>query len=152
MKHLSVIFSFRNEEIILNELIKRVTTVLSKFNNWSYDLIFVNDFSNDNSEKILMDLQKNYPITIVNLSRRFGITPGILAGYASAKGDAVLYMDTDLQDPPEVIPDLISKFEEGADVVHTKRTKRLGENSFKMFLTGIAYRLINSAGGRGDVK
>ena len=143
MKLLSVVFSFRNEEKNINELIKRVTTVLNKFNNWSYELIFVNDFSNDNSEKILMDLQKNYPITIVNLSRRFGIAPGILAGFASAKGDAVLYMDTDLQDPPEVIPDLISRFEKGADVVHTKRTKRLGENSLKMFVTGIAYRLIN---------
>ena len=143
MKLLSVVFSFRNEEENINELIKRVSTVLHKFNNWSYELIFVNDFSNDDSEKILIELQKKYPITIVNLSRKFGISSGILAGYASAKGDAVLYMDTDLQDPPELIPDLISKFEEGADVVHTKRTKRLGENSLKMFMTGIAYRLIN---------
>ena len=143
MKLLSVVFSFRNEEKNINELIKRVGTVLNKFNNWSYELIFVNDFSNDNSEKILIELQKNYPITIVNLSRKFGIGPGILAGFATAKGDALIYMDSDLQDPPELIPNLISKFEEGVDVVHTKRTKRLGEGILKMFMTSIAYRLIN---------
>ena len=143
MKLLSVVFSFRNEEENINELIKRVTTVLHKLNNWSYELIFVNDFSNDDSEKILIELQKQYPITIINLSRKFGIGPGILAGFATAKGDALIYMDSDLQDPPELIPDLISKFEVGADVVHTKRTKRLGEGIFKMLMTNIAYRLIN---------
>ena len=58
MKLLSVVFSFRNEEENINELIKRVTTVLHKLNNWSYELIFVNDFSNDDSEKILIELQK----------------------------------------------------------------------------------------------
>ena len=79
MKLLSVIFPFRNEEENINELIKRVTTVLHKLNNWSYELIFVNDFSNDDSEKILIELQKKYPITIVNLSRKFGIGSGILA-------------------------------------------------------------------------
>ena len=143
MKLLSVVFSFRNEEENINELIKRVTTVLHKLNNWSYELIFVNDFSNDDSEKILIELQKKYPITIVNLSRKFGIGSGILAGFATAKGDVLIYMDSDLQDPPELIPNLISKFEEGADVVHTKRTKRLGEGIFKMSMTNIAYRLIN---------
>ena len=143
MKLLSVVFSFRNEEENINELIKRVTTVLHKLNNWSYELIFVNDFSNDDSEKILIELQKKYPITIVNLSRKFGIGPGILAGFATVKGDALIYMDSDLQDPPELIPNLISKFEEGADVVHTKRTKRLGEGILKMLMYNIAYRLIN---------
>ena len=88
-------------------------------------------------------MQKRNPIRIVNLSRRFGITPGILAGFSVSKGDAIIYMDSDLQDPPELIPKLIEKFNNGTDVVHTKRTKRLGEGMIKMILTKIAYRIIN---------
>ena len=143
MKLLSVVFSFRNEEKNINELIKRVTAILNKLDDWNYELIFVNDSSNDDSEKILIELQKKHPITVVNFSRKFGIGPGILAGFVTAKGDALVYMDSDLQDPPELIPNLISKFEEGTDVVHTKSTKRLGESMLRMFMTNIAYRLIN---------
>ena len=77
------------------------------------------------------------------MSRSFGTGPCVLAGLKQANGDAAIYMDSDLQDPPEIIPDLIKKFENGIDVVHTKRTKRLGESKFKMFLTKIAYFAIN---------
>ena len=143
MKLLSLVFSFRNEEDNLKKLIERLNSVLSKLDGWRYEYIFVNDDSTDKSEKILVDLQKTHPIKIINLSRKFGVGPGILAGFESSKGDALVYMDSDLQDPPELIPKLISKFEEGADVVHTKRTKRLGENRFKMLMTDFAYRIIN---------
>ena len=124
MKLLSVVFSFRNEEKNINELIKRVATVLNKLNNWKYELIFVNDDSNDNSENILIEKQKLYPIKIINMSRSFGTGPCVLAGLKQASGDAAIYMDTDLQDPPELIPELIKKYEEGHDVVHTKRKKK----------------------------
>ena len=77
------------------------------------------------------------------MSRRFGTGPCVLAGLEKAKGEAVIYMDSDLQDPPEIITKLIDRFEKGYDVVHTKRTKRLGESRFKMFLTKIAYKIIN---------
>ena len=143
MKILSIVFSFRNEEKNLNELIKRVTEIIKDLDNWDYELVFVNDDSNDNSEKVLIESQKNHNIKIINMSRRFGVGPCVLAGLEKSKGDAVIYMDSDLQDPPEIIPQLVKKFEEGADVVHTTRTKRLGENKFKMFLTKIAYRIIN---------
>ena len=73
------------------------------------------------------------------MSRRFGVGPCVLAGLENSKGDAVVYMDSDLQDPPEVISELVKKFENGADVVHTRRTKRLGENRFKMFITKINF-------------
>ena len=143
MKLLSLVFSFRNEEENIKELIKRLNTVLKNLNGWNFEYIFVNDDSTDNSEKILLELQNNNPIKIVNLSRKFGIGPGILAGFEVSKGDALVYMDSDLQDPPELIPNLIEKFNQGIDVVHTKRSKRLGESKFKMFITDIAYRLIN---------
>ena len=143
MKLLSVIFSFRNEEDNIKELVERINSSVNKMQGWEYECIFVNDDSSDNSEKKLIELQKEYPIKIINLSRRFGIVPGVLAGFKHAKGDALVYMDSDLQDPPELIPELIEKYNNGAEVVHTKRTKRLGESKIKLFFTKIAYKLIN---------
>tara|TARA_B100000579_G_C22795266_1_gene836780 strand:- start:426 stop:1370 length:945 start_codon:yes stop_codon:yes gene_type:complete len=143
MKLLSIVFSFRNEQSNLEELVKRTSESLKKLNNWNFELIFVNDDSTDSSEKTLIELQKNYPIKIVNMSRRFGVGPCVLAGLNLAKGDAVVYMDSDLQDPPEIIPQLVEKFEKGVDVVHTRRSKRLEENALKLLLTKLAYRLIN---------
>ena len=107
MKLLTLVFSFRNEEENIKELIERLKSVLSKLNGWKYEYIFINDDSTDNSEKILINLQNAHPIKIVNLSRKFGVGPGILAGFELAKGDALIYMDSDLQDPPELIPKLI---------------------------------------------
>ena len=143
MKLLSVVFSFRNEEGNIKELIERVHNSLKNSPNWKYELIFVNDDSTDDSENILLKLQENYPIKIINMSRKFGVDPCVLAGFRNAKGEAVVYLHTDLQDPPELIPDLIKKYEEGFDIVHTIRTKRKGESKFRMFVTKIAYYLIN---------
>ena len=143
MKLLSVVFSFRNEEGNIEELVKRISQSLEKVENWNYELIFVNDDSTDSSEKILLDFQKKFPIKIINMSRRFGIDPCVLAGFRNAEGDAIIYLHTDLQDPPEIIPELIKKHEEGFDVVHTVKTKRKGEAKFRMFVTKIAYYIIN---------
>ena len=143
MKLLSVVFSFRNEEGNIKELVNRINISLEKLTNWNYELIFVNDDSTDNSESILLNLQKKYPIRIINMSRNFGVDPCVLAGFRNAKGDAIVYLHTDLQDPPEIIPDLIKKHEEGFDVVHTIRTKRKGESKFRMLVTRIAYLFIN---------
>ena len=143
MKLLSIVFSFRNEEGNIRELIERVHSCLEKIPNWEDEAIFVNDDSTDNSEKILLELQKIYPIRIINMSRNFGIDPCVLAGFRNAKGDAIIYLHSDLQDPPEVIADLIKKHEEGFEIVHTVRTKRKGEGRFRMFVTKIAYRIIN---------
>jgi dolichol-phosphate mannosyltransferase len=139
----SVIFSFRNESGNLEELVRRTDRALKLANCASYELIFVNDDSSDNSENILLTLQKNYQIIIINMSRRFGVTPCVLAGLNQATGDVAIYMDTDLQDPPELIPELIIAYQQGFDVVHTTRTNREGETWLKLFLTNMAYRIIN---------
>jgi glycosyltransferase involved in cell wall biosynthesis len=143
MKLISIIFSFKNEEKNLDELIKRIQTTFSKIDSYKYELIFVNDCSDDKSERILLDLQKNNPITIINMTRTFGVGPCVLAGFREAKGDAIIYMDSDLQDPPEIIPDLINEYEQGSEIVHTVRTKRHGESFFKMLITKMAYKIIN---------
>jgi len=144
MKLLSIVFSFRNEEGNIEPLVNRISTTMKKIENWKYELIFVNDDSTDKSEQILIELQKNYPIKIINMSRNFGIDPCVLAGFRNSSGDAIIYLHTDQQDPPEIIPDLIKKYEEGNEIVHTVRTKRKGEGKFRMFLTKIAYNIINT--------
>ena len=144
MKLLSIVFSFRNEEGNIKPLVERISTTMREIKDWKYELIFVNDDSTDQSEKILLDLQKNFPIKIINMSRNFGIDPCVLAGFRNCSGDAVIYLHSDQQDPPKLIPKLLKKFEEGNEIVHTVRTKRKGEGKFRMFLTKIAYWIINS--------
>jgi len=143
MKLLSIVFSFRNEEGNIKELVERINKSLNILKDWSYEIIFVNDDSTDNSETILLDLQKSNPIKIINMSRNFGVDPCVIAGFSHAKGDAIVYLHTDLQDPPEIIPKLIEKFEQGNEVVHTVRTKRHGESKFRMFITKVAYHIIH---------
>jgi len=143
MKKISIIFSFRNEEKNILELVTKINQVFEGLSNWEYETIFVNDDSSDSSEKILLELQKKYPIKIINMSRKFGVGPCVLAGFDNCSGDCAIYMDSDLQDPPEIIPELIKKYEEGYDVVHTKRTKRIGESKLRLFITKLAYKIIN---------
>lgn len=140
---LSLVFSFRNEEAVIPELIRRVQATLDELDIDS-EIIFVNDDSTDGSLRLLEERRTRDPrIKIISMSRRFGLTPCIIAGYRHAKGDAVIYMDADLQDPPELIPELLEEWRKGAEVVHTTRTVRRGENPLKMLLTKLAYRTIN---------
>ena len=143
MKLVSIVFSFRNEEKNLKELISRVDDTFKKVENYKYELIFVNDDSNDDSEKILEELQESHKIKIINMSRTFGVGPCVLAGFKHSSGDCIVYLDSDLQDPPELIPKLLAEFEKGYDVVHTVREKRLGESGVKLFFTKLAYKTIN---------
>ncbi len=140
----SVVFSFRNERETIPELVRRLHTVFEA-GNVEYELIFVNDASTDGSlETLLAERQRNPRVKIINMSRRFGVAEFARAGLAAATGDAVVYMDADLQDPPEVIPRLLEKWRGGAAIVHTVRTHRHGESPLKMWLTRLAYRLIQS--------
>ncbi len=139
---ISVVFSFRNEADNIPTLVARLDAMFAG-QNVDYEIVFVNDSSTDASLSLLVaERQRNPRITIVNMSRRFGVAEGVIAGMATSRGDAVVYMDADLQDPPEVIPKLIDRWRQGADVVHTVRTRRHGENALKMAATRVAYRLI----------
>ncbi len=143
-KSVSIIFSFRNEEECLEELIKRVGRSIDT-ELYDYELIFVNDASTDRSLYLLKSFaETDNRIKIVNLSRRFGYNQGFQAGIAFSSGDAVITLDADLQDPPEKIPDLLNKWREGADVVHTVRLLRKGEPPLKVWLTKAMYRAISA--------
>lgn len=148
---LSVVLSFRNEADVLPELVKRLRNVLStecsKGHIDNYELIFVNDLSTDRSEEILLETAKEHnDIRIVNMSRNFGVSPCVLAGMTYSSGDAVVYMDADLQDPPEVIPQLIQEWQKGdyVDVVHTIRLSRDGESRLKLWLTKLGYKILRN--------
>jgi dolichol-phosphate mannosyltransferase len=140
---ISFVFSFRNEAANIPELVRRVSATAASLTDVQHEMIFVNDDSDDNSVELLVQLQRSHPITIITMSRRFGVTPCVFAGLAHARGEAVVYMDSDLQDPPEVVPEMVKKFIAGADVVHATRTHREGETAVKLYATKHAYRLIN---------
>ena len=139
---ISVVLSFRNEEAVIPELIRRLQAAL-RGAGVRYELLFVNDASTDRSLDFLVRHRQDDPcVKVITMSRRFGVGPCVLAGFRHARGDAVVYMDADLQDPPELVPALIERWRQGADVVHTTRTARRGENPFKLWLTMIAYRVV----------
>jgi len=142
---LSVVLSFRNEADVIPELIERLDRALTGA-AIDYELVFVNDASTDASLALLEKHRVTNPrVKIVNMSRRFGVAPCVIAGMRHAKGDALVYMDADLQDPPELIPTLWAKWREGADVAYTVRTDRQGESRVKLAITRAAYRLIQRA-------
>jgi hypothetical protein len=138
------VFSFRNERENIPTLIQRLDAMFAA-QLADYELLFVNDASTDGSLDVLLaERDRNPRVKIVNMSRRFGVAECMRAGMAASAGDAVVYMDADLQDPPEIIPQLLERWQAGADVVHTVRTHRHGESALKMRLTRLAYRLIQS--------
>lgn len=139
---LSVVLSFRNEEKVIPELIRRLRAALAQCNA-DYELIFVNDDSTDRSLELLKEqVAEDRRVKVITMSRRFGGTECLLAGIERAQGDAVIYLDCDLQDPPELIPEMVGEWRKGADVVYTVRTRRIRESRLKTLITGLAYRVI----------
>ena len=140
---LSVIIPCYNEEAVLRTTHERLTGVL-KGMNVDYELIFVNDGSRDRTQEILAELQTFDPrIRVLLLSRNFGHQIAVTAGLEEATGAAVVIIDSDLQDPPELIPRMVQLWREGNEVVYGMRDEREGESRFKLWTAKVFYRLIN---------
>ena len=141
-----MIFSLFNEEDVLQPLLERTVNALKDCDEINgFEVIFVNDASTDNSESVIRNLIETSKenITLLNTSRNFGIYECVYAGFSHATGDAIVYLDSDLQDPPELIPQLVKEFlEKKAEVVFTTRRKREGESKFKLLFTKIGYRFL----------
>lgn len=138
---ISIVTPVYNEEEILPEFHKRLTAVL-KGAGEPYEIILVNDGSRDNSLKLMKELNARDPhVKVVGLSRNFGHQTAITAGLAYAAGDLIAIMDSDLQDPPEVLPGFFNKAREGFDVIYAIRKKRK-EGVFKKAAYSIFYRLL----------
>ncbi len=140
----SLVIPIWNEQAVIPVLYERIVQVLeSTAEPW--ELLFVNDGSTDRSLALLVTLQANDPrVKVLNFSRNFGHQIAITAGCDYAEGDAVIVMDADLQDPPEVLLRMIDRWREGYDVAYAVRTKRVGETRFKLWSASLFYRLIRS--------
>jgi dolichol-phosphate mannosyltransferase len=140
---LSVIIPCFNEEDVLRATHERLTTVLTGMNE-DYELIFINDGSRDATQEILTELQLFDPhVRVLLLSRNFGHQIALTAGLQEAAGAAIVIIDADLQDPPELIPQMVQLWREGNEVVYGVRIDRQGESRFKLWTSKIFYRLIN---------
>ena len=140
---ISVVAPLYNEQENIDALFRRLLEVLEALNT-SYEVICVNDGSRDNTLKNLVEYHQLYPqIKVVNLSRNFGKDTAMSAGIDYSQGMAVIPIDADLQDPPELIAEMIEKWHEGYDVVYASRRVRIGESWFKRFSAEGFYQVIN---------
>lgn len=143
-KLISIIIPVYNEEAVLDELVKRLKQVLIENDKYEFEVILVENGSVDSSFEKLVQVNKEDPrFKIVQLSRNFGCDGGITTGLGYAKGDAVVMMNADLQDPPEMIEKFIAKWESGYDIVYGVIEKRLGVPYLRRTFSSIFYKTIN---------
>ena len=139
---ISIVIPAYNEQEVLPAFHARLTTALAQL-SYSIEIVYINDGSTDGTLLILEDLYaKDAHVALVDLSRNFGKEIALTAGLHKAQGDAVIVIDADLQDPPEVIPQLIKEWENGFDVVYARRSQRKGESWLKKTSAASFYRII----------
>lgn len=145
MKTITIIVPAYNEEEALPYFFDRIKNVVDDIKNYNFEILFINDGSKDQTLEIIKkNKEKENRISYVNLSRNFGKEVAMIAGLDYAKGDAIVFMDADLQDPPELIPELIKWWEEGYDDVYAKRKTRAGETWLKKFTSKMYYKVLQS--------
>ena len=138
---ISIIIPVYNEEDNINMLYDRLKSVMKRL-DVGFEMIFINDGSKDNSMAMIRALSKQHSeVRYIDFSRNFGHQVAVTAGLDKANGDAVVIIDADLQDPPELIIDMYNKMKEGYEVVYAKRKKRKGESIFKLWTARIFYRI-----------
>lgn len=143
MKKITIIVPAYNEEESLPFLYERLTKLIESIKNYEFEVLFINDGSKDKTLELIKEIrQKDERYCYVNLSRNFGKEIAMMAGLDYAKGDAVIFIDADLQDPPELIPELIKYWEEGYDDVYAKRKSRDGETFLKKFTSKMYYKIL----------
>ena len=143
MKKISIIIPAYNEEESLPLLYDRLKKLMDDMKDYEFEILFVNDGSKDKTIEIIKDFRsKDERICYVDFSRNFGKEIAMIAGLDYATGDCVIFMDADLQDPPELIPELVKYWEEGYDDVYAKRRSRKGETWLKKFTSKMYYRVL----------
>ncbi|MEE4379524.1 MAG: glycosyltransferase family 2 protein, partial [Candidatus Competibacteraceae bacterium] len=141
---LSVVIPCYNEEAVLEETMHQLKAFCAELYNLDVELIFVDDGSSDQTRELLRRFATgDSRIKLIGLARNFGHQIAVTAGIDAASGDSVVLIDADLQDPPEVIHQMIAKWQEGYDVVYGTRTERSGESAFKRATARGFYRLLN---------
>ena len=143
MKKINIIIPAYNEEESLPYLYERLTKLMDSISNYAFEVLFINDGSKDRTLELIKEYRKNDKrISYINLSRNFGKEIAMIAGLDYADGDAVVFMDADLQDTPELLPEMIKYWEEGYDDVYAKRRTREGETFLKKFTSKLYYKVL----------
>ena len=145
MKKVSVVIPMYYEEEVAKECYNRMSEVLSKIEGYEYELICVNDGSKDKTLPILEEIAENdKKVKVVSFARNFGHQCAVTAGLKYVTGDCVVIIDADLQDPPELIPQMLKLWEEGNEVIYGKRKTREGESVFKLLTAKMFYKTLNA--------
>lgn len=150
MKKISVVVPMYYEEAVVEECYKRTKAVLNSLENYEHEIIFVNDGSTDNTLPLLEEIAKNDTnVKVISFSRNFGHQAAVTAGLKYVTGDCTMIIDSDMQDPPELLTDMIKLWEEGNEVIYAKRKTRKGESKFKLLTAKMFYKVLN---GLSDVE
>jgi dolichol-phosphate mannosyltransferase len=144
-KLISIVIPVFNEIDVIDTCYERLSGVMRALDGYDYELVFVDDGSHDRTHERLLEFgQDDAHLRLVKFSRNFGHQIAVTAGVDQAQGDAIVIIDADLQDPPEVIPAMVKKWEEGYDVVYGVRQRRVGESRLKLLTAAAFYRLLRS--------
>lgn len=142
-KLVTILVPAYNEEEVLHLLYHRLKNIMDTNTNYNFEILFVNDGSKDNTLNTIQKLRKNDKrICYVNLSRNYGKETAMMAGFDYSKGDCIIILDADLQDPPELIPQMLEYWEQGYDDVYARRRSRKGETFFKKFTSKMYYSIL----------
>ena len=145
MKKISVIVPMYYEEKVAEECYKRLTACLQKLTDYTYEIIIIDDGSKDKTLEILENIaSKDDKVKVISFSRNFGHQAAVTAGLKHVSGDAIIIIDADLQDPPELIPQMIQLWEQGNEIIYAKRKKRKGESPFKLLSAKLFYQILNA--------
>lgn len=145
MKKISVVIPMYYEEEVAQECYNRVKKVLDGIEGYENEIIFVNDGSKDKTLSILEEIAaKDKNVKVISFSRNFGHQAAVTAGLKEVTGDAIVILDADLQDPPELIPDMLKYWEKGYEVIYGKRKTRKGESAFKLLTAKMFYKTLNA--------
>ena len=145
MKKVTIIIPAYNEEASLPFLYERIEKLINSIDNYEFEILFVNDGSKEKTIELIKEYrEKDSRISYVDFARNFGKETAMIAGLDYATGDCVIFMDADLQDPPELIPEMLKYWEEGYDDVYAQRRSRKGETWLKKFTSKMYYRVLQS--------
>ena len=146
MKIVTILIPAYNEEEVLGSLFDRLDGLANSIKNYKFEFLFVNDGSRDNTLEIIKSqAKKDSRVSYINLSRNFGKEIAMIAGIDHVRGDAMVIIDADLQDPPELIPEMIKHWEEGYDDVYARRSSREGETWLKKKTSEMYYKILQSS-------
>ena len=146
MKIVTILIPAYNEEEVIGSLFDRLDGLANSIKNYKFEFLFVNDGSRDNTLEIIKSqAKKDSRVSYINLSRNFGKEIAMIAGIDHVRGDAMVIIDADLQDPPELIPEMIKHWEEGYDDVYARRSSREGETWLKKKTSEMYYKILQSS-------